>query len=279
MSGELLDCNAWLGHYPFRAVADTTPDGLLRLMDRHSIARAVVANVASAFYTDAHSGNEELFHWTRPHRDRLIPCATLNPAFPGWRGDLRQCRDDWDFRGVRLFPSHHRFALTSPQCVELIAAAAESGLHVAIPLRLEDRRQQHWMDATAEVRLGEVADLARKCPTAELVVLEAIGVENSLFVTGPTLADARVSFEISRMATVLQRTIPTLLKQLGARRLLFGTGIPLKIPGAAMLKLQLLDAPAEVKALLASGNMQRLLSLQSTTVTTTITKGSNHARP
>jgi predicted TIM-barrel fold metal-dependent hydrolase len=280
MSSELLDCNAWLGHYPFRAVPETTPDGLLRLMDRHNIARAVVANVQTAFYTDAHSGNEELFRWTRPHRERLIPCATLNPAFPGWHRDLRQCRDDWNFRGLRLFPSQHRFALTSPQCVELIAAAAEGGLHVAIPLRLEDRRQQHWMDTTAEVRLGEIADLARKCPSAEFLVFEAIGVESSIFVTDPTLADARVSFEISRMATVLQRTIPTLLKQLVARRLLFGTGMPLKIPGAATLKLQLLDAPAEVKNLLASGNMHRLLSLPSaTTSTTTTTKGPDHAPP
>jgi hypothetical protein len=34
----------------------------------------------------------------------------------------------------------------------------------------------------------------------------------------------------------------------------------LKIPGPAVLKLQLLDAPAEVKAQLAGGNMDRLLN-------------------
>jgi uncharacterized protein len=255
----LFDCNAWLGHYPFRAVADTTPDALLRRMDRHNIERAVVSNLHSVFYTDAHSGNEELAQWVRPHRDRLTPCATLNPMFPGWRRDLQQCCDDWDMRGLRVFPAHHRYALTSPQSIELVAAAAERGLHIAIPLRLEDRRQQHWMDTTSEIRLAEIAQLARACPQAELLVLEAIGVENSEFVTDPSGADARVSFDISRMATVLQRTIPTLLKHLGARRLLFGTGMPLKIPGPAILKLELLDAPAEVKSLLAHGNIQRLL--------------------
>jgi predicted TIM-barrel fold metal-dependent hydrolase len=255
----LLDANAWLGHYPFRAVPDNTPEALLRLMDRHGIERAVVSSLHSVFYTDAHSGNEELARWVTPHRDRLVPCATLNPAFPGWEHDLRQCCEQWGMRGLRLFPSQHRFSLTSPQCLDLVRAATQHGLHVAIPLRLEDRRQQHWMDATAEVRLSEIADVARACPEANILALEAIGVENSSFVQDPSLADARVSFEFSRMATVLQRTIPLLLERLGARRLVFGTGMPLKIPGPAVLKLQLLQAPAEVTALLAGGNMEFLL--------------------
>jgi predicted TIM-barrel fold metal-dependent hydrolase len=142
----------------------------------------------------------------------------------------------------------------------LLRAAAARGLHVAIPLRLEDRRQQHWMDATCEVSLSEIADLARACPEAQIVVLEAIGIENSPFVGDPSLADTRVSFEFSRMASVLQRTIPMLLERLGAKRLLFGTGMPLKIPGPAVLKLELLDAPAAVKAQLAAGNMEQLIA-------------------
>lgn len=255
----LIDANAWLGHYPFRALPDNTPDALLRLMDRHGIDQAAVSSLHSVFYTDAHSGNEELARWVRPHRDRLIPCATLNPAFPGWERDLSQCCDEWSMRGLRLFPAHHRYALTWPPCVELVHAATERGLHVAIPLRLEDRRQQHWMDATAEVSLPEIAELARACPETDILVLEAIGVETSEFLQNPSPAHARVCFEFSRMATVLQRTIPMLLERLGARRLVFGTGMPLKIPGPAVLKLQLLEAPTEVKAQVAGGNMQRVL--------------------
>ena len=41
-------------------------------------------------------------------------------------------------------------------------------------------------------------------PEAELLVLEGLGVENSPFVRDPSLAQSRVSFEFSRMATVLQ---------------------------------------------------------------------------
>ena len=258
---KMLDSNAWLGHFPFRSVPHSTPDGLLRLMDHHDIARAVVSSLHCVFYRDPPEGNEELAQWVRPHRDRLLPCATLNPMFPGWQHDLRQCCEEWNMVGLRLFPAYHRYALTSPQCLEMVHAAAGRGLHVAIAQRLEDRRQQHWMDVTEEVPLSAIAGLARSCPEVNIIVLEGIGVESSPFVQDSSLADARVCFEFSRMATVLQRTIPTLLQRLGPRRLLFGTGMPLKIPGAAVLKLQLLDAPAEVKAQLAGDNLQRLLRL------------------
>jgi hypothetical protein len=258
---NLLDANAWLGHYPFRAVPDNTPEGLLRLMDRHGIQRAVVSSLNSVFYSDPHGGNEELAGWVKPHRDRLIPCATLNPDYPGWEPDLRQCCDEWGLRGLRLFPSHHRFSLNSPACHDLVRAAAQRGLHVAIPLRLEDRRQRHWMDDTDDVSLSEIAQLARACTEANLVVLEAISVETSPFVTDPSLATARVSFEFSRMAAVLQRSIPQLIEKLGPLRLVFGTGMPLKIPGGALLKLEVLDASPQVKAQLAGDNMRSMLGV------------------
>jgi uncharacterized protein len=254
-----LDANAWLGHYPFRAVPGSTPEGLLRQMDRHGIDRAVVSSLHAVFYRDPHPGNEELARWVAPYPDRLVPALTLSPAWPGWERDLRQCQEEWGMRGVRLFPSYHLYSLTAPECLDLVRAAASAGLHVAIPLRLEDRRQRHWMDMAADVTLGEIAALARACPEADLVVLEALGVESSPFVRDPELAGARVLFEFSRMATVLQASIPSLLDRLGPERLVFGTGLPLKYAGPAVLKLELLEAPSASIALLEGGNMARLL--------------------
>jgi predicted TIM-barrel fold metal-dependent hydrolase len=255
----LLDANAWLGHYPFRHVPNTTPEGLLGLMDKLQIESAVVSSLHAVFYRDPQGGNEELARWVAPHRDRLIPCATLNPTYAGWERDLRQCCEEWDFCGLRLFPAYHNYRLAGPECWDLVQAATGRGLHVAIPLRLEDRRQRHWLDTTSEVSLTDVADLARACPEAEILVLEALGVESSPFVREPALAKARVSFEFSRMATVLQQSIPRLLEALGPERLVFGTGMPLKYGKAALLKLELLEAPPATKERLAHENMERLL--------------------
>ncbi len=257
----LWDANTWLGHYPFRATPDETVDGLLRRMDRHGIERAGVANLNAAFYRDAHSANRELAHWIAPHRDRLIPAAVLNPCFPGWEQDLRECAEAWGMCALRLFPEFHRYALDGAECRGIVETTSALGWPVVIPIQLEDRRQHHWMDTTSAVSLTQIAALARECPAAELLVLEALGVENSLFVRDPDLAEARVSFEFSRMATVLQATIPRLLTALGPARLLFGTGLPLKTPGPAILKLELLEASETVKEMLGAGNLRRLLRM------------------
>lgn len=92
-----------------------------------------------------------------PRPDSLVPCATLNPAYAGWERDLRQCREEWDMHGVRLFSQHHGFKLAGPVCLELVRSAVAAGMYLQISLRLEDRRQRHWMDTTRELRLDELA--------------------------------------------------------------------------------------------------------------------------
>ena len=82
----IIDVNAWVGHWPFRRLRHNTVQGLLRLMDRSGIDRAVVASIHGVFYRDAHSANEELARQVLRHRDRLIPFATLNPTLCGLGG-------------------------------------------------------------------------------------------------------------------------------------------------------------------------------------------------
>ena len=53
--------------------------------------------------------------------------------------------------------------------------------------------------------------------------------------------------------------IGTLLKTLGAERLVFGTGMPFKYPDPVLLKLEVLDAPEVDKEQIRGINAARLL--------------------
>jgi hypothetical protein len=50
-----------------------------------------------------------------------------------------------------------------------------------------------------------------------------------------------------------------LIENLGPERVVFGSGMPFKYPDPALLKLEVLDAPEDVKQLIRSGNASRLL--------------------
>ena len=101
----ILDANCAIGHWPFRPLWTTTAEGLLRMLDRAGIERAIVSHTHAVFYRSPHQSNAELYHALRPHRDRLIPFACLTPDYAGWRDDLKQCVEEWDFRGCASTPA------------------------------------------------------------------------------------------------------------------------------------------------------------------------------
>ncbi|NLX97337.1 MAG: amidohydrolase family protein [Rhodopirellula sp.] len=255
----IIDVNAYLGHYAFRRLRHNTPDALLPLMDSKGIDRAWVSSASAITYRNAQSGNEELFAAVKDHRDRFLPFAVVNPAYAGWKDDLKTCCDDFGIRGLRLYPKWHGYALSDPCCEELIAAATERGLPISIPLRVEDYRQRSWLVDVPDIPLAEAVELVRKHPTARFVFLNGAGYGGTPLGTKAGQLPANYWIEISRLSALMANEIGQLLAQLGPDRLLFGTGMPLKYVDPVLLKLELLDVAEEVKEKLRWRNAAGLL--------------------
>lgn len=124
----MIDVNAYLGPFAFRCLMPQSAAGLVAQMDRYRIEKAWVSNAAAITYRNSQAGNEELAAEVGAHADRLIPFAVLNPAYAGWRDDLRICREEFGCRGLRLYPRWHHYRLTGPDCIELVTAAAAQGM-------------------------------------------------------------------------------------------------------------------------------------------------------
>src|SRR5688572_5748468 len=107
----MIDANAYLGEWPFRRLPQRTPEAMLRKMDALGIEQAVVSRLENVFFKDLLVGNRELHALVRQHPDRFIPAFTINPAFPGWREDLRICVDEMGMRQLRLHPNYHQYRL------------------------------------------------------------------------------------------------------------------------------------------------------------------------
>ena len=252
----LIDVNTYIGHWPFRQLRHNTAQGLLRQMDRRGIDRAVVASIHGIFYKNAHPANEELAKETRRYRDRLLPFATLNPTYPGWEEDLRRCAEDLELCGIRLYPQYHGYRLTDADGLALVDAATALGWAVQAPMRVVDRRQRHRWDLAEDLAPSALEEAVSLRPKTRWMVLNGMGVN------GRRLPDeARYLVEISRLTAVLQRTIPSLLETAGPKHLAFGTGMPFKVAEPALLKLNILDAPARVKERIAWRNAAEMLGL------------------
>ncbi|NPV07332.1 MAG: amidohydrolase family protein [Anaerolineae bacterium] len=257
----IIDANAWLGHWPFRQLRHNDVPGLLRFMDANGIEAAVVASIHGIFYKNCHRANEELAEQVAGHRDRLIPFATLNPNYPGWQRNLRLCHEELGMRGLRLYPAYHQYDLTDSASLELIGAATELGFPIALPMRVVDVRQRHWMDTERNLTVPEIEAVVQACPRTSFVILNGLGLESSLAFEPDRNGSRQVMADLSRMTAVLANNLGAMIANFGPGSVVFGTGMPFKYPRPALLKLEILEADQATKEAISHGNMERLLSL------------------
>jgi len=257
----LIDVNAYLGHFAFRRLRYNTAEELLKLMDEKGIDKAIVSSASAITYRNAQSGNEELLEEVKGHEDRLIPFAVINPAYAGWEDDLRICCEEFGMKGLRLYPKWHNYELSDPRCVELVNRATEMGMVISIPIRVEDYRQRSWLVDVPDVPLDEIAELVRRCPEAKFILVNGIGFVNSPLGQKGSELPPNYYIEISRLSALLRNEIGQLIENIGAERIVFGTGIPFKYPDPSLVKLEVLEISEEEKEMIRWKNAAKLLGI------------------
>jgi len=252
-----IDCNAFLGNWAFRRLRRNDTPRLLAMMDHFDVTQACVASADAILYRDCHAGNEKIFEETRGHADRFWLYATLNPAYAGWERDLAWCAGQ-GFKALRLYPYYHEYALDGADASRIIDAATEAGLPVSIPGRVVDVRQRHWMDTDQNLDVDQLIRVAEAHPNARFLLTEGLLNAPAGDDFWARLRGVNVYVEMSRMTSVLANSIGTTIGELGADRVLFGTGFPFKTPSPAFLKIQILDADPAVKQQVLFENAMRL---------------------
>jgi len=257
----IVDVNAYLGHFAFRRLRHNTAASLLALMDSKGIDKAVVSSAAAITYRNAQAGNEELAREVRDHRDRLIPWAVINPFYAGWQDDLRTCHEEFGMAGLRLYPKWHNYSFSDPCCRDLVSAAMEREMVISIPLRVEDNRARSWLLNVPDVPLEEIVELVKAHPKVRFLLLNGLGYTSSSLGRANNGLPANYAIELSRLSAVLANELGRLIANLGAERVMFGTGMPFNYPDPALVKLGVLDAAESDKERIRSRNATTWLHL------------------
>ncbi|HKW40984.1 MAG TPA: amidohydrolase family protein [Gemmatimonadales bacterium] len=249
-----IDVNAFLGAYPYRRVPGTSVDALLRAMARTAVDAAWVSHLPSLFWRQPMEGNAWLYE-TVGREPRLKPVPAVHPGLQGWEVGLREAVDR-RAPAVRCDPTYYGLDPAGPEMAALASSCGAARLPLMIAVRLEDARQRHPNDHTPELTAAAVRALIRSDARLRLVITHADRgfIEEVHFGSTPEEA-ARLWWDVSWVWGPPEDHLATLVDTIGADRFVFGTGQPLRIPEAAVAKLDLLDLDSDQRAAIESGNV------------------------
>ncbi len=256
-----FDSNAYLGHWFARQIRHNTAPELVALMDENNIDKACVGSLSAIMYRNSQPGNEELAEEIADYRDRLVPFGVINPDYADWEYDLDWCLNEMGTKGIRIYPQYHNYTLADSCCAELCQACQERGLVVTLIQRQVDYRQSHWMVDAPDLVLNDIAQLCADHPEVNFMILNGAGFAGSRFVTEADTLPGNCYVEISRSSVFIGKEMKQVIEAMGAERVLFGTGIPMKYPGPAFLKMQHIETSEENKQKILGENLAKLLDI------------------
>ncbi len=248
-----LDVNSFVGSYPFRRVPGTSPDALLRAMDRVSVEEAWVTHLPGIFWRDPAAGNQWLYETVEKH-DRLRPVPAVHPGLAGWEQVLGEAKAA-GAPAVRCDPTYYGIDPVGSGMQSLAQACAADGLPLMLAVRLEDARQRHPNDRASELPPSSVRALIRIDPRLRLVVTHADrGFIEEVHFGSTAEESGRIWWDICWIWGPPEDHLATLLRTIGVERFVFGTGQPLRLPETSVAKLDLLDLSVEQRAAIESEN-------------------------
>jgi uncharacterized protein len=253
-----IDVNAFVGTYPFRDLGGWDHERLLEEMERLGISESWVSHLGAIFWRDPMEGTgvlEEL----AARQPRLRPVPAVHPGLPHWEEAVTHAVSI-GAPCVRCDPLFFGLAPTGPEVRNLLHTAAAAGLPVLLAVRLEDVRQRHPNDVAGDLTPAMLRALIRSDPDVRLIVTHADRecVEQVHFGSTPT-EGARILWDISWLWGPPEDHLAILLETVGVFRFTFGTGTPLRLPGAVLARLDLLDPGRETRARLEEGNLREFL--------------------
>ncbi len=244
---SVLDVNAYIGPYPFRAVPHPDPDALVRVMDREEIAEAWVGSLPAPWHRDPSAANEDLFQQLAPHAGRLRAVPAVRPDWPNWNGALRSYLDR-GIPAVRAYPAQWGLGAGDARLTGLAAACAEGGVALVLTVRFEDLRQRHPLDTAGDLQPATVRELARAGTGARIVVTAAGRdfIEEVHWGLTPN-ERALTWWDISWIWGPPEDHLAHLCRTVGKDRLVYGTAWPLRLAQTPRANSALL--PDELRAL------------------------------
>ena len=254
-----MDVNVHLSRWPCRRLPLDETATLVRKLRELGVASAWCCSFDALLHRDIAAVNTRLFETCNDAAiaGMLMPLGAINPMLPDWEEDLRRCSEVFRMPGVRLYPNYHGYKLDAPQFARLLTIATERKLIVQIAATMEDERVQHPMMRVAPVDITPLPTLIQTIPAARVVLLNALRGPHGEVISS-LRKTPQVSFDFATLENV--GGVASLIEQVDADRVLYGSHAPFFYPEAATLKIKESALSDDVARKIISGNANRMLN-------------------
>ena len=248
----MIDLNAAVGRWPFVAGWAGRADELATAMAEAGVTQAHVSAAEAVLAPDPLAPTQRLCELLAGH-ERLVPAGVVDPTLRTAEPDLRRLVSNWPVRLVKFYPGFGGYSAEDGRVAAMVQAAGAEGVLTAVVMRLEDDRNQHRVMRVEPVGADAVTSLAAKVVPLPLLVLNGLKGE----VTGLARRAANLFFDIAFVES--GASLPDLLQDVPAERLVFGSNAPLFYPQAAAAKLAHEEVSEAQRRAIAVGNIDGVL--------------------
>ncbi|MSU61535.1 MAG: twin-arginine translocation signal domain-containing protein [Pedosphaera sp.] len=257
-SPGLIDVNVNLSRWPTRRLPLDDPEKLVARLRSRGVTQAWAGSFDGLLHKDLTAVNARLAEECRRHgRGMLLPFGSINPTQPDWDEELSRCAEVHRMRGIRLHPNYHGYKLDDPAFARLLKLATERKQIVQLALVMEDERMMHPLLRVEPVDTALLVSVLKQTPGLRLVLVNSLHTLRGDALR-TLIAAGDVSVEISMLEGV--GGVASLLEQVPASRVIFGSHAPLFYFESAELKLKESPLTIEQMRAIRSGNAKRLLA-------------------
>lgn len=250
---KFFDCNAAIGKWKHPRIGGyETVSELIDILDYLQVASAIVYH-AQAHETHAPLGNAMLMK-ELGKSERLRPSWILFPHHTGEMPEPEELVDQMLSQGVRtarLLPGvkgGHRFSL-EPWCAgPLLKVLEDHRIPTMIDFMFFRRDDPDWK---------LLYDHCQLYPFLPIIITGWSGLASRSYYA---LCKACPNLYLDTSSYSLYRGLEAFCEKVGARQLIYGSGMPKVAPGVPMTSITHARISQQDKALIASGNLERLLN-------------------
>lgn len=243
----LFDVNVSLGRWPFQDFAGLTATRLARQLRAEGIDGALVSPVEAMLAPDPEIWNRRLITALK-RTPGLIAVPVINPLLANWHETLQRALASPDVPSVKVLPNYHLYTPDDPALDALADCMEPHGRPLLMQARVDDERNQYPLMRVPGVDPDAILRFARRHPRLKLVCLGLYLPQVRLLLrkTSNVMADIAFAEHLD--------TLRTLVNDVPAERLLFGSHTPFFEPRAAVLKMWLSDIAESDRARIAEAN-------------------------